>query len=100
MRGKLAEGKGDPGGIKTYRTGKMLMVDPTKFLNFSDFNRTAGPANIEEDQLHIGSGLESDGERTVPCVVTDHLNGDEARRKDPKGFRDRVLLGVKSLRGK
>ncbi len=88
---------GDSRGIKTYRKGKVLEVEQGKFLKLSDFNPANGAADIEENYAHVCYKLKSSGSKTVLTVVTDHLNGDEARRKDSESFWDRVLPALKEL---
>lgn len=88
---------GDSGGIKSYRKGRILKVDHGKFLKFSDFNPSTGMKDVENNYAHITYELKGKGESTVLFVVTDHLNGDEARLKDSEGFWDRVLPALKRI---
>ncbi len=88
---------GDAGGVKTFRKGRVLAVDPRKFLRFSDFNPSTGAKDVEENYAHVSYELTSLGDKTMLTVLTDHLNGDEARRKDSEGFWGRVLPALKKL---
>lgn len=88
---------GDSGGIRTYRKGKILEVEPERYLKFSDFDPSTGAADIEENYAHITYMLRPDGGKTVLTIITDHLNGDEAGRKDSEGFWERVLPALKRL---
>ena len=87
----------DSGGIKTYRKGRILKLEPGKYLKFSDFNPATGAADIEENYAHVSYELKADGSKTVLTVVTDHLNGDDVRLKDSEGFWDRVLPALRVL---
>ncbi len=89
--------RGDAGGRRAYRKGKIFEVEPEKYVLFSDFNPAAGADDIDENYMHITYRLESAGNTTIPSVVTDHLNGDETRRKDSDGFWDRVLPALKKM---
>ncbi len=88
---------GDSGGITTFRKGEVLKVEQGRLLKFSDFNPAAGAPDIDQNYAHITYELTTTGETTVLSVVTDHLNGDEARRMDSDGFWDRVLPALKKL---
>ena len=88
---------GDTGGIKTYRKGKVLKTEPDRLLKFSEFNPSAGAKDVDENYAHITYELKADARTTVLSVITDHLNGDEARRKDSEGFWDRVPPALKML---
>ncbi len=88
---------GDSGRIKTYRKGRILKIEPGKYLKFSDFNPAAGVPDREENHAHVSYELKADGGKTVLTVFTDHLNGDESRRKDSEGFWNRVLPALKHL---
>ncbi len=88
---------GAAGTTEVYRKGKVLKVEPGRLLKISDFNPATGAADIEENYAHVSYELKADGSKTVLTVVTDHLNGDESRRKDSEGFWNRVLPALKQL---
>jgi uncharacterized protein YndB with AHSA1/START domain len=88
---------GDAGGIRTYRKGKVLKTEPGRLLKFTDFNPSTGAEDIDENHAHRTYQLKAVGGTTVLSVTTDHLDGDEARRKDSEGFWDRVLPALKML---
>ena len=56
-----------------------------------------GAKDVDENYAHITYELKAASGTTVLSVITDHLNGDEARRKDSEGFWDRVLPALKML---
>ncbi len=74
-----------------------MKTEPGRLLKFSDFNPSAGAKDVEENYAHITYELKAAPGTTILSVITDHLNGDEARRKDSEGFSDRVLPGRKRV---